>query len=109
MWGEVSAGFYHCAICNTRLFTFDQKFKTDSGFACFYDCVEKRVTIVEEQANFDLANIFSDPFIEEEIKRHKRCQCTQCKSHIGAVMFDGPHPTFLRFAVNSHALIFKQM
>lgn len=24
-------------------------------------------------------------------------------------MFDGPHPTFLRFSVNSHALVFKKL
>jgi peptide methionine sulfoxide reductase MsrB len=65
LWGEISPGFYHCAVCDTRLFTFDQKFNSDTGYACFYDCVDKRVTVLDEKTEFDTVNVFSNPFLEE--------------------------------------------
>lgn len=42
LWGEVSAGFYHCVVCNSRLFSFDQKIfhsNQQTGHASFYDYV----------------------------------------------------------------------
>lgn len=64
LWGEESPGFYHCSVCDTRLFTFDQKIKTSSGFASFYDYVEKRVNVVDEKANIELVNLFVDQLLE---------------------------------------------
>lgn len=34
-----------------------------TGFADFYDYVERRVEVVEEKVNMDMVNIFKDPFI----------------------------------------------
>ena len=51
-------------MCQTRLFTFDQKIKTSSGFASFYDYVENRVNVVDEKANIELVNLFVDQLLE---------------------------------------------
>ena len=61
-WEEKEIGFYHCIVCNTRLFSFDQRMRKQVGYASFFDCVDKRITVVDEQANFDLANTDYIPF-----------------------------------------------
>ena len=76
------------------------------GYASFFDCVDKRITVIDEQANFDLANAEYIPFFEEAISRNKRIECTQCGSHIGALLFDGPYPNFIRYVVNSELVKF---
>lgn len=101
LWAETSAGFYHCAVCRTRLFSFDQKTKSTLGYATFNDCVENRVIIVDEKPKFDMANSVKDPMVDKEIERSKRCECAQCRTNIGAILFDGLHPTYVRFVVNS--------
>ena len=47
LWDERSTGFYHCGICNTRLFTFDHRFLTKDGFVSFWGAVPGRVNIIE--------------------------------------------------------------
>lgn len=47
-WDQTEVGFYHCVVCNTRLFTFDAKFDSKTGFASFWRGVEDRVNIIEE-------------------------------------------------------------
>lgn len=39
----------------------------------------------------------------------KRCECSQCNTHLGAIFFDGPPPSFLRYVVNSDMLKFYDM
>jgi peptide-methionine (R)-S-oxide reductase len=58
LWSHDETGFYHCVVCNTRLFTFDSKFKSKTGLATFWRCVENRVTIIDDdkQVNFDNVN-----------------------------------------------------
>ena len=48
-----------------------------------------------------MANSIKDPFVERAIERSKRCECGQCGSHVGAILFDGDYPTYVRFVMNS--------
>ena len=34
-----------------------------TGFASFYDYVERRVEVVDEKVNMDIVNLFNDPFL----------------------------------------------
>jgi hypothetical protein len=46
-WAELSTGFYHCAVCDTRLFTFNHKFQSNTGHATFWRHIEDRVRTVD--------------------------------------------------------------
>ena len=107
LWGERATGFYHCAVCDTRLFTFDHKFESKTGFASFWKAITGRVNIIDEPVEFDNANKSEDIVDRYTEKKFQRCECHICKSNIGAVFFDGPPPTFLRYAINSALLKFK--
>ena len=48
LWGELSTGFYHCVVCDTRLFTFNHKFQSQTGHASFWRSIDNRVGIIEE-------------------------------------------------------------
>ena len=46
---------------------------------------------------------------EHEEQNFKRCECAQCKSHIGVVYFDGPPPSFMRYSINSSLLKYEAL
>ena len=43
-----------------------------------------------------------------EPSTYKRCMCSKCKTHLGAVFNDGPPPSFLRYTINSCMLKFYE-
>ena len=53
LYEEVATGFYHCVVCDTRLFTFNHKYKANTGYASFWRPIEDRVKIVEGEVLFD--------------------------------------------------------
>lgn len=40
LWFEQSTGFYHCAVCDTRLFTFNHKFQSNTGYPTFWRAID---------------------------------------------------------------------
>jgi peptide-methionine (R)-S-oxide reductase len=84
-------GYYHCRVCENKLFSFDDKFKSETGYASFWNHRPNSLELIEKEEG-DVAN------------RHV-C-CSSCKCHIGKVYFDGPPPTFIRYQINSAALNF---
>jgi peptide methionine sulfoxide reductase MsrB len=66
------------------------------------------VRTVDEPVNFEDVNDIRAKY-KTNSPSYKRCECAQCSSHLGAVFFDGPPPTFLRFTINSALLNFYDM
>ena len=87
-------GTYHCAACGAKLFTSDTKYDSGSGWPSFYDAIDKKAIKELPDISLGMQRI--------EIK------CAKCDGHLGHVFPDGPHPTGLRYCVNSISLDFKE-
>ena len=92
-WDNKEKGIYLCAGCGNPLFESDTKFKSGTGWPSFYAPID-REKINEKK---DLSN----GMIRTEVL------CSKCGGHLGHVFDDGPHPTGLRYCINSVSLNFK--
>ena len=82
-------GTYHCAQCNTLLFTSETKFDSGSGWPSYF-----------EAKNIELKEDNSLGMKRTEVT------CKKCKGHLGHFFKDGPKNK--RYCINSGALEFKK-
>lgn len=85
-------GMYYCAVCNSPLFSADNKFHSDSGWPSF--------DRVHENKNVELATDESYGMNRTEVL------CKTCGAHLGHLFDDGPTETHHRYCINSLALKF---
>lgn len=92
-WDTKTAGTYHCAGCDSPLFSSDTKYDSGSGWPSFWDAITKDA--IAEKTDGTLG------MVRTEIL------CANCDSHVGHVFPDGPKPTGLRYCTNSASLELK--
>lgn len=93
-WNTKTPGTYHCAACDTPLFSSETKYDSGSGWPSFWAAMNDEVVAEKTDTTHGM--------VRTEIL------CANCDSHLGHVFPDGPQPTGLRYCTNSASLSLKE-
>ncbi len=89
---EKRDGLYHCAVCDTPLFSSTTKYESGSGWPSFFAPLDGATETTTDTSHG---------------MRRVEVHCAKCKSHLGHVFPDGPNPTGERYCMNGVSMAFE--
>lgn len=89
-WDCHDSGTYACVCCGEPLFSSDTKYDSGTGWPSFWAPV--RSEAVAEAVDTTHGMVRTE------------ARCARCGAHLGHVFPDGPHPSGLRYCMNSASL-----
>lgn len=84
------AGKYNCVCCKTPLFDSNIKFNSSSGWPSFSQPIKENSIKYIKDSSYGMVRI--------------EVQCNTCDAHLGHIFPDGPHPSGLRYCINSESM-----